>query len=160
MFDDIGGYIQICPQQSIMENPRVSFFSKTNTNIDIIKRCRAGNEDRNTKCIFGGLGGGCGVGGWWGGVGPITSNCTYTLTWCSARDIFSCTYRHTSCYARDIFSCTHIRTSCTYARMKKRRALKKLFPVKHGQLLARLSPRWDVYVFWGFQKPSPRPSKS
>ena len=30
---------------------------------------------------------------------------------------------------------------------------------KHGQLLARLSPRRDVYVFWVLQKPSPRPSK-
>ena len=32
---------------------------------------------------------------------------------------------------------------------------------KHGQLLlARLSPRRGVYVFWGLQKPSPHLSKS
>ena len=59
-----------------------------------------------SKCIFGGLGGGCGV----GGVRPITFNCTDTHTWCYARDIFSCTYTHTSCYTTDIFSCTHTHT--------------------------------------------------
>jgi len=36
-------------------------------------------EHRNTKCIFGGLGGRGGVGAW-GGVGPITFNCNYTHT--------------------------------------------------------------------------------
>ena len=95
------------------------------------------------------MGGGC-------GVGPKTFNCTYTHTWCDARDIFSCTCTHTSCYARDIFSCTHTHIfttvvfsctythtscyarevfSCTYTRRKKCRVLKKFCPVKPNGML-------------------------
>ena len=103
---------------------KMSFFGK---NIGKLKDVGL-VENRNMKCIFGGLGRGCGVGWVGGGEWRQKINCTYRHTWCYARDIFSCTCTHTPCYARDIFS-------CTYTRRKTCRALKKLCPVNPNGML-------------------------
>ena len=94
----LSGWVAASISRAVLHIHSINMYTIIHTFHPLSKRCRAG-QNASLVVWEGGVG--------WGGVRPITFNCTYTHTWCYARDIFSCTYTHTSCYATDVFSCTH-----------------------------------------------------